>query len=148
MNRTALSFLLCLGFGSLGVQWAAAQYAPQQPVSPRLSSPVTTQPSPVAAPKPSPTPVRSSIGSSNKAAKQPEQMKIVGLYRGEGYFDVALAEKLRPVLMKAFGIASATGSNPGDNRSTAPDLLRSIFGEKEGSEKNPDQNAVVRTGQP
>jgi hypothetical protein len=148
MNRIVLSFVFCLVFGSLGIQLAAAQYAPQQPISPRLPSTVTTQPSPVAVPKPTTTPARSIVAGSNKAVKQPEQMKIIGLYRGEGYFDVALAEKLRPVLLKAFGVCSAAGANPTDVRSTLPDSLRSIFGQKAGAETNPDQNAVVRTGQP
>jgi hypothetical protein len=143
MNRIVLSFVLCLGFGSLGIHWAAAQYAPQQPISPRLGSPVTTQPSPVAAAKPNPTPKRTAVVSSNKVAKEPEQMKIVGLYRGQGYFDAALAEQLRPVLAKAFGI-STTGSKPGDTGAGLPDALRSIFGQKE----SPDSNAVVRAGQP
>jgi hypothetical protein len=147
MNRIVLSFVFCLGFGSLGIHWAAAQYAPQQPISPRLGSPVTTQPSPVAAAKPKTTPVHSTISAAGKAAKEPEQMKIVGLYRGQGCFDAALAEQLRPVLAKAFGI-STTGSKPGDTGAGLPDALRSIFGQKEGSEKSPDPNAVVRTGQP
>jgi hypothetical protein len=144
MNRIALSFIFCLGFGSLGVQWAAAQYAPQQPISPHLGSSVTTpHPSPAAAAKPNPTPKRTAVASSNKVAKEPEQMKIVALYRGEGYFDVALAEKLRPVLAKAFGV-STTGSKPGDTGAGLPDALRSIFGQKQ----SPDPNAVVRAGQP
>jgi hypothetical protein len=149
MNRIPLSFVFCLGFGSLGIQWAAAQYAPQQAISPRLPSTVVTQPSPVAAAKPSVTPQgRQNVVSRSKATKEPEQMKIVGLYRGQGFFDAALAEKLRPVLVKAFGVTPATGSNPGDGRSGAPDLLRSIFGQKEGSEKSADENAVVKTDQP
>jgi len=38
MKRIALTFAFFLGFGSLGVQWAAAQNAPQAPIQP--STPV------------------------------------------------------------------------------------------------------------
>jgi hypothetical protein len=149
MNRIALSFVFCVGFGSLGIQWTAAQYAPQQPISPRMPSTVVTQPSQAATPKPSVTqPAHRIVADQNKAAKEPEQMKVVALYRGQGFFDAALAEKLRPVLAKAFGVTLATASSPVDSRSAAPDLLRSIFGQKEAAEKSPDQNAVVKTGQP
>jgi hypothetical protein len=75
-------------------------------------------------------------------------MKVVRLYRGEGYFDAGLAEKLRPTLTKAFGLTPASGAKPGDSRSSPPDLLRSIFGQKEGSEKSADQNSVAKNGQP
>jgi hypothetical protein len=74
-------------------------------------------------------------------------MKVVRLYRGEGYFDAGLAEKLRPALTKAFGITPASGSKPGDNRS-APDLLRSILGQDQGSAKTADQTTVAKAGQP
>jgi len=149
MKRIALAFAFFLGFGSLGVQWAAAQNAPQAPISPRLPSTVTAQSSPAAVPKPRATQTpRPTVAVSSRAAKEPEQMKVVRLYRGEGYFDAALAEKLRPTLTKAFGITPASGSKPGDNRSTQPDLLRSIFGQDQGSAKTGDQTTVAKAGQP
>jgi len=153
VNRLALLFAFCFAFGSLGVQWAAAQVAqpsaPQAPISPRLPSTVIPHSSPVAAPKPSATrTVRPTVRGSSQVAKEPEQMKVVRLYRGEGYFDAGLAEKLRPTLTKAFGITPASGSKPGDNRSTQPDLLRSIFGQDQGSAKTGDQTTVAKAGQP
>jgi hypothetical protein len=60
---------------------------------------------------------------------------------------MALAEKLQPLLAKAYGTTPASNLKPGDNPS-APDLLRSILGQKQGSEKSADQNAVAKTGQP
>jgi hypothetical protein len=148
MKRIALTFAFCLGFGSFGVRWAAAQNAPQAPISPRLPSTVVARSSPVAAPKPSATQAtRPTVAVSSRAAKEPEQMKVVRLYRGEGYFDAGLAEKLRPTLTKAFGTTPASGSKPGDNRS-APDLLRSILGQDQGSAKTADQTTVAKTGQP
>jgi len=149
MDRLALLFVFCLGFGSLGVGWAAAQNAPQAPISPRLPSTVVARSSPVAAPKPSATQAtRPTVRVSNQAAKEPEQMKVVRLYRGEGYFDAGLAEKLRPTLTKAFGITPISGSKPGDKRSTQPDLLRSILGQDQGSAKGGDQTTVAKAGQP
>jgi hypothetical protein len=149
MDRLALLFAFCLGFGLFGVRLATAQYAPKAPMSPRLPSTAVTQPSPVAAPKPSATQTaRPIVAGPSKAAKEPEQMKVVRLYRGEGYFDAELAEKLRPTLAKAFGIAPASGSKPDDNRSAQPDLLRSIFGQDQGSAKSADQTTVAKTGQP
>ena len=148
MERIALTFAFCLGFGSFGVPWAGAQNAPQPPISPRLPSTTVVRSSPVAAPKPSATQAkRPTVAVSSRAAKEPEQMKVVRLYRGEGYFDAGLAEKLRPALAKAFGITPPSGSKPGDNPS-APDLLRSILGQGQGSAKSADQTAVAKAGQP
>jgi hypothetical protein len=149
MERIALTFAFCLGFASLGVPWAAAQNAPQAPISPRLPSTAVARTSPVTAPKPTPTQAtRPTVRGSSQAAKEPEQMKVVRLYRGEGYFDAGLAEKLRPTLTKAFGITPASGSKPGENRSTQPDLLRSIFGQDQGSAKTGDPATVAKTSQP
>jgi hypothetical protein len=148
MERIALTFAFCLGFGSFGVPWAAAQNAPQAPISPRLPSTAVPKPSPAAVAKPSATQAkRPTVAVSSRAAKEPEQMKVVRLYRGAGYFDAGLAEKLRPALAKAFGITPASGSKPGDNPS-APDLLRSILGQGQGSAKSADQTTVAKTGQP
>jgi hypothetical protein len=48
-------------------------------------------------------------------AVKPQTAKVVRIYSGAGYFDVALAEKLRPMLAKAF---PASG----------PDLAKSVPG--------------------
>jgi hypothetical protein len=180
MNRIPLTLAFCLSFGSLGLQWAAAQEQatanpgslerakPGYPVPQALvpaQPPVLAQPpgyisrvSTSATPNPrsqagaktaagNPS-ARQNVPGAKGTAKEPEQMKIVGLYRGGGYFDVGLAEKLRPVLAKAFDIAPVSGAKPGDSRSASPDLLRSILGQKEGSEKSVDQSSVAKTGQP
>jgi hypothetical protein len=183
MNRIPLTFAFCLGFGSLGLQWAAAQeqatanpggrgslerakpgYAVPQSLVP-AQPPVLAQPpgyisraSSSATPNPR-TQAGAKTAAGNPAARQivpgtkgtakePERMKIVGLYRGGGYFDAGLAEKLRPVLAKAFDITPASGAKPGDSRSVPPDLLRSILGQNGGSEKSTDQNTIAKTGQP
>jgi hypothetical protein len=92
-------------------------------------------------------PARQIVPGTKATAKEPEQMKIVRVYRGEGYFDLALAEKLQPLLAKAYGTTPASNSKPGDNRS-APDLLRSIFGQDQGSARNTDQTTVAKASQP
>jgi hypothetical protein len=182
MNRIALSFVFFLGFGSLGIHWAAAQEQPRAntgeqvalehaksgyPVPQALvpaQRPVLAQPPgyipPASSATPSPQPqagaksavvnppARQMVPGTKGIGKEPEQMKIVALYRGQGFFDSGLAEKLRPVLAKAFDVTPATASKPGDVRSKAPDLLRSVFGQKQGAEKSADPNAVVKTDQP
>jgi hypothetical protein len=92
-------------------------------------------------------PARQSVPGTKGTAKEPEQMKIVRVYHGEGYFDLALAEKLQPLLAKAYGVTPASNLKPGDNRS-APDLLRSIFGQDQGSAKTVDQTTVAKAGLP
>ena len=92
-------------------------------------------------------PARQSVPGMKGTAKEPEQMKIVRVYHGEGYFDLGLAEKLQPLLAKAYGTTAPSNLKPGNNPS-APDLLRSIFGQNQGSEKSADQATVAKAGQP
>jgi hypothetical protein len=92
-------------------------------------------------------PARQTVAGMKGTAKEPEQMKIVRVYHGEGYFDMALAEKLQPLLAKAYGTTPASNLKPGNNPS-APDLLRSILGQGQGSAKSADQTTVAKTGQP
>src|SRR5260370_342465 len=77
-NKIIIAFALCLAAGSLGLQRAAAQAAP---ASAQFSAPVRL---------------------ANGAIQHPAT-KVVRIYGGAGYFDNALAEKLRPMLTKAFG---------------------------------------------
>jgi hypothetical protein len=51
------------------------------------------------------------VQGTNQTAKPPEQTKVAQIYRGQGYFDAALAEKLRPMLAKTFG-PSMNDRNP------------------------------------
>jgi hypothetical protein len=146
LNRLALLFAFSFAFGSLGVQWAAAQAqpaAPQAPFSPRLPSTVVASTSSVAVPKPTATQaVRPAVRGSSQAAKEPEQMKVLRLYRGAGFFDAGLAEKLRPVLTKEFAVTTEK------NGSASSNLLQSVLARYDGSEKSVDQNRVIKTGQP
>jgi hypothetical protein len=102
-KRIIVAFVLCFAAGSLGLQRAAAQLAPPPaPVSPApagaLPASYVAHNTAVKASRPPQTP-----GSkANAAAQQPDQTKVVRIYGGAGYFDNALAEKLRPMLAKAF----------------------------------------------
>jgi hypothetical protein len=49
------------------------------------------------------------VGQAYAAPQQPDQTKVLRIYSGAGYFDNALAEKLRPMLDKAF-LTSRTGA--------------------------------------
>jgi hypothetical protein len=103
MEKAILIFTLCLVAGSLGLQRAAAQVAPAPaPISP---APVAALPASYVAHntavKPS-RPPQTPTSQTNAAAQQPDQTKVVRIYGGAGYFDNALAEKLRPMLAKAF----------------------------------------------
>jgi hypothetical protein len=96
--RTLL--MLALFLGAAGASQAGPQPAP--PVAGRQApSPVAGRqaPSPVPARQPLPTTVAANPANpANQAATEPAPTKLIRVYRGEGYFDNALAEKLRPVL--------------------------------------------------
>ena len=103
-KRIIVAFVLCFAAGSLGLQRASAQLAPPPaPVSPApagaLPASYVAHNTAVKSSRPPQTP-----GSqANPAAQQPGQTKVVRIFGGAGYFDNALAEKLRPMLAKAFG---------------------------------------------
>ena len=150
MNRLTLMFLLFVAFGWIGVRLTAAQTAQpvsaQAPLAARLPSTVVTSTSPhgganIPAPARS---VRANASGSNQTAEEPERTKVARIYRGGGFFDAGLAQKLQPVLAQAFSVEPATDSKPGGNRSKSPDLLRSIFGQNQGA----NQNTLAKTGQP
>jgi hypothetical protein len=83
------------------------------------------------------------VPGSNQTAKQPEETKVAQIYRGDGYFDIALAEKLRPVFTK-------NSSEPASsNKGLAPvDLVRAILGGGDSSQKSANQKTVAETGRP
>ena len=92
MNPRALFMLASFAvLGAAGVSQAGPQTTPAVPARQPLPSTVTGNP-------------------SKQAASEPAPTKIIRIYRGEGYFDNALAEKLRPVL---------TGSNAADQGASA-----------------------------
>jgi len=146
MWRLAFIVGFSLGFGLLGTSSALAQTAPQAPITPQLPSSPVAQPSPTAFVKPiSPRRIAPTTPKLKDTADEPEQVKIIRQYRGAGYFDAALAEKLRPMLTKAFEIAPATASNPGGSLSAPGDLLRLILGQSKAADKDGGQNNLSKT---
>jgi hypothetical protein len=154
MKRAGLIFVGCLTFGLSGVHKIAAQAAgpviPQAPAHAQMPVPKTVPASPPQVANKPATPSRSvqpaiTGNPSNQTAKEPVQTKIVRIYRGDGYFDVALAEKLGPVLSKNSELA------PSSNRLASADLLRAILGAVDDSrnrvfQKSVDQKPVAETG--
>jgi len=99
-------FALCAAAGSIGLYDGAAQQAAPE-------TPATASPAPASLVAHN-TAVTSSRPASpplpvNASTQQPNRTKVVRVYGGAGYFDIALAEKLRPKLAKGF---ASTKSNP------------------------------------
>ncbi len=110
-------FVLFLAFGWIGVRRTAAQAAP-----PSTSPPHVTAITPAPA-----RPVRPTLSGSNQTTKEPEQTKVARIYRGEGYFEPSLADRLRPVLAKAFGTQQVVGE--ASPPKSVPEVLRSVLGQ-------------------
>jgi hypothetical protein len=64
----------------------------------------------------------------NATAQRPDTTKVIQIYGGAGYFDLALAEKLRPELVK--GLASTRS-----NALPAPPVTTSVPVKAEGPKK-------------
>jgi len=108
LKKTTLILLFCLVFGSVGLQRAEAQLAPPPP-------PVVSSPGAV---------------PSAGVASSPGATKVVRIYEGAGYFDDALAEKLRPALAKAFP-------------SSKPDTAKAVSGAAAADPAKPEYQKKV-----
>jgi hypothetical protein len=102
LNKTTLIFGFCFAFGSAGLHQAAAQAAPGG----ALPSSNVAHNTGVGPSRPAPPPFRQSM--AEVTSQQPDQTKVVRIYGGAGYFDAALAEKLRPILARTFNSTSRT----------------------------------------
>jgi len=99
VKKKILICSVCFAFGSLGSQRAAAQVV--SPPVPSSAFPVQTSHN---------TSAKAShpgLSQAPAAAAESDETKVVRIYRGTGYFDQALAEKLRPNLAKAFAPAKS-----------------------------------------
>jgi hypothetical protein len=122
MNRAFLLFLFGLAALFPGAGRGIAQ-----------SAPTSTANRVFAAPTPSRQPL-SNPNARNQKSPEPEKAQIIAIYRGSGFFDEALAQKVRPALVKAFHLESETqtGSTAGKPRTTdnpinpAPDAAKTI----------------------
>lgn len=134
MNRVALMFVLFLAFGWVGVRRSAAQAAPASASQPHVAAKTLA----------SARPVRPTL--SGQTTKAPEQTKVARIYRGEGYFEPSLADRLRPVLAKTFGTPQQVVAEAPPPKSV-PEVLRSILGQG-APEKAGNQPAVAKADQP
>src|SRR5262245_2052268 len=89
--RAIFMLALFLVLGAAGVSQAGPQTTPPAPARQPLPSTVAGNP-------------------ANQAVAEPAPTKIIQIYRGQGYFDNALAEKLRLVLTGKFQPAPNHGS--------------------------------------
>jgi hypothetical protein len=108
LEKTILILGVCLAFASVGLERVSAQIAPApappaQSAAPAAAARNTSRASHPAAALP-----------ANAALQDPDETKVVRIYRGTGRFDLAMAEKLRPNLAKAFapGKSSALPALP------------------------------------
>jgi len=129
--KKLLICILCVAAGFIGLLQAAAQQAGP---SPAPETPATAGPAPaslvahntaVTASRPASPPL-----PVNTSAQQPNRTKVVRVYGGAGYFDVALAEKLRPRLAKGFAL-------------TKSNLVRAASGEVSVPAKAESQNKLT-----
>ena len=77
--------------------------------------------------------------------KEPEQTKVARIYRGVGYFDPSLADRLRPVLAKTLGTPQVAGQ--ASPPKSVPEVPRSIPG-RGAPEKAGSQPTVAKADQP
>jgi hypothetical protein len=101
--RKLFTYILWTAAGTLGSHQVSAQQTVPKP-----SAVTATAPASPVAHNPSVTSGRPVSPPVNATAQRPDTTKVVQIYGGSGYFDLALAEKLRPELVK--GLAS-TRSN-------------------------------------
>ena len=106
--KKLLLLALCAAVGLIGVHQGAAQQAGPSPAPPATAGPA---PASLVAHNTAVTPSRPASPPLpvNASAQQPNRTKVVRIYGGAGYFDIALAEKLRPRLARGF---ASTKSNP------------------------------------
>jgi hypothetical protein len=110
LNKPFSICIFCVALSLLGLLRAAAQGAP---IISRFSAP------------PAPGP----FTQTNLAPASPGQTKVVRIYLGAGYFDRALAAKLRPILAKAFA------SSKNDALKMVPDAAVAAPGKVESRTK-------------
>ncbi len=89
--------------GTLGLHQASAQQPAAEPSVVAAAAPAS-----LVARNPAVTSSRAVSPPVNATTLRPDTTKVIQIYSGAGYFDLALAEKLRPALVK--GLAS-TRSN-------------------------------------
>jgi len=103
--KTFFLFALCLAAGSIAFTRAGAQQSPSSPTTENPPSAASSSSSLVAhnTAVASTHPVAPSLPVDPKV-RPPVKTKVLRIYGGAGYFDVVLAEELRPRLAKALAL--------------------------------------------
>jgi hypothetical protein len=118
LKKTILILGIYFALASLGLQRVAAQNAPAP--NPTAQSAATTAAPQAAVRNTTRASHPAAPLSANAAQQDPDETKVARIYRGTGRFDLAMAQKLRPNLAKAFppgkspalqAAAIATGSS-------------------------------------
>jgi hypothetical protein len=119
-------FVLCIAASPISVQKAAAQQpvASPTPENPAAASLVARNTVTKSSHPESPRP------AVDQTARQINQTKVVRIYGGSGYFDLAMAEKLRPMLAKGFA-------------SSEPDPVKSVPDKVSAPAKANSQEGVL-----
>jgi hypothetical protein len=112
--------------------------------APSLSQAGPPQAVQVAPSVPARQPVRAAAPQTppNQPVIEPAQTKIVRIYRGDGYFDMALAEKVRSVLAKN------SGPTPSPSSPTPAESFRAAVGSADSLPKSLEQKTVAQAGRP
>jgi hypothetical protein len=102
-------FALCVAASSIGVHHGAAQQADATP-APATPSTIGAAPASLLARNTAVTSIRPANPPLpvNASTQPPNRTKVVRVYGGAGYFDMALAEKLRPGLARGFASTKST----------------------------------------
>ena len=77
---------------------------------------------------------RANASKTNGTAPEPEQTKVAQVYRGAGYFDAALAEKLKPMLAKALGASD-------NKQKQLPMTSQRASGNEDSAQSKDEENA-------
>jgi hypothetical protein len=119
--KKLLLLSLCLAAGLIGLQRGVAQQAVPSSAA-EVPAPASAAPASLVARNVSVASSRpvSSATPANATAQRPSQTKIVRIYGGAGYFDIALAEELRPRLTKGFASARPGLAKPSSVQVSAP----------------------------
>jgi hypothetical protein len=131
------------GQGGKVVPQALMPCAP--PVLPKPAGLIIREPSsdqhPQARPKTTVVNQASRVNPSRTDQQESEQTKVAQVYRGAGYFDAALAQKLEPMLAKALGAANSGQKQP-------PKMLQPASSNRDSAQNKDEQDTrrVTQSG--
>jgi hypothetical protein len=77
---------------------------------------------------------RTNASKTNGTVPEPEQTRVAQVYRGAGYFDAALAEKLKPMLAKALGASKS-------EQKQLPRMSQSASGNEDSVQSKDEENS-------